>query len=99
MALRFALPVAAVALTLGMAGEIYAQSSSSTQMRPAQAPAPTRCDELLQQVEIEMPSTLGLRVAAAQSDIQEARELCSSGQEDEGAAILQGVLNDMHEGG
>jgi hypothetical protein len=99
MALRLVLPVAAVALALGMAGEIYAQSSSSTQVRPAQAPAPSRCDNLLQQVEIEMPSAVGLRVHAAESDVQEARELCSSGQEDEGAAILQGVLNDLHEGG
>jgi hypothetical protein len=99
MALRFVLSVAAVALMLGMAGEISAQDSSSTQVRPAQAPVPSRCDQLLQQVEIEMPSALGLRLAAAQSDVQDARELCSSGQENEGAAILQGVLNDMHEGG
>ena len=99
MALRFVLPVAAVALTLGMAGEIYAQGSSSTQVRPAQAPAPSRCDELLRQAEIEMPSAVGLRVAAAQSDLQEARELCNSGQEEEGITILRGVLDSVHEGG
>jgi hypothetical protein len=99
MPLRFVLPVAAAALTLGMVGASYAQDPSSTEVRPAQMPAPSRCDELLQAVEIEMPNALGLRVADAQSDVQEARELCNSGQEEEGAAILQGVLNDVHEGG
>jgi hypothetical protein len=99
MSVRFVLPVAALALTLGMAGESYAQGSSSTQVRPAQMPQASECDELMQQVEIEMPSAVGLRVAAAQSDIEEARELCNSGQPREGAAILRGVLNDVHEGG
>jgi hypothetical protein len=99
MALRLVLPVAAVALTLGMAGDIYAQSSSSTQVRPAQAPAPSRCDELMRAVQIEMPSAVGMRVAGAESDIREAQQLCNSGQEQEGMAILRGVLNDVHEGG
>jgi hypothetical protein len=99
MALRLVLPVAAVALTLATAGDIYAQSSSSTQMRPAQAPAPSRCDALLNAVQIEMPSAVGMRVADAQSDIREAQELCNSGQEQEGMSILRGVLDSVHEGG
>jgi hypothetical protein len=99
MSVRFVLPVAAVVLALGMMGEGYAQGTSSTQIRPAQAPQASRCDELLQAVEIEMPSAVGLRVAAAQKDIREARELCNSGREEEGIPILQGVLNSVHEGG
>ena len=99
MFVRFVLPVAAVALTLGMVGGSYAQDSSSTQVRPAQMPQQSRCDELLQAVEIEMPSAVGLRVADAQADIREAQELCNSGQEEEGIAILQGVLSSVHEGG
>jgi hypothetical protein len=98
MSLRLVLPAAAVALTLGMGSEIYAQDSSSTQVRPAQMPS-SRCDELLRQVQIEMPSAVGLRVAGAQSDIREAQELCNSGQEDEGISLLRGVLNSVHEGG
>jgi hypothetical protein len=50
-------------------------------------------------VDIEMPSAVGMRVAAAQSDIREAQELCSSGREQEGIAILRGVLDSVHEGG
>jgi hypothetical protein len=99
MSMRLVLPVAALALTLGMAGESYAQGSSPTQVRPAQMPQSSECADLLRQVEIEMPSAVGLRVAAAESDIQEARELCNSGQPAEGAAMLRGVLNDVHEGG
>jgi hypothetical protein len=99
MSVRFFLPVAAVALSLGMVGEGYAQSSPSTQVRPAQMPQPSRCDELLRAVEIEMPNAVGLRVAAAREDIREAQELCNSGRPEEGIPILQGVLNSMHEGG
>jgi hypothetical protein len=99
MFVRFVLPMAAVALTLGIVGASHAQDPSSVQVRPAQAPQPSRCEELMQAVEIEMPSAVGLRVAAAQADLQEARELCNSGQEAEGIGILRGVLNDVHEGG
>ncbi len=41
MSVRFVLPVAAVALMLGIAGGSYAQSSSPTQVRPAQTPQAT----------------------------------------------------------
>jgi hypothetical protein len=97
MSLRIVLPIAA--LTLGMVGGGCAQDPASTEVRPAQMPAESRCDELLREAEIEMPSAVGLRVAAAQSDISEARELCNSGQEEEGISILRGVLDDVHEGG
>jgi hypothetical protein len=86
-------------LTLGMVGGSYAQDPSSTEVRPAQAPAPSRCDALLNAVQIEMPSAVGMRVADAQSDIREAQELCNSGQEQEGMTILRGVLDSVHEGG
>jgi hypothetical protein len=99
MNLRLLLPMAAVAMTLGMVSDGYAQSSSPTQVRPAQMPRANACDELMQAVEIEMPSAVGLRVHAAQRDIQEAQELCNSGQEEEGMSILRGVLDSVHEGG
>jgi hypothetical protein len=98
MSLRFVLPAAAVALTLGMGSEIYAQDSSSSQVRPAQMPS-SRCDELLREVQIELPNAVGLRVADAQSDIREAQELCNSGNPEEGISILRGVLSYVHEGG
>lgn len=99
MSVRFVLPVAAVALTLGIVGESYAQGSSSTQVRPAQMPQASECDELLRAVEIEMPGAVGLRVAAAQRDIREAQELCNSGHPEEGIPLLRGVLDSVHEGG
>lgn len=99
MFVRFVLPVAAVTLLLGMASESYAQESPSTQVRPAQMPQAGPCDELLRAVEIEMPNAVGLRVHAAQEDIRDARELCNSGQEEEGSALLRGVLDSVHEGG
>ena len=46
-----------------------------------------------------MPSAVGLRVANAEKNVQEARELCNSGQANEGRAMLRGVLSDVHEGG
>jgi hypothetical protein len=88
----------AVALALGTASVSHAQDSS-TEMRPAQMPRPGPCDDLLRQVEVEMPSALGLRLASAQRDVAEARELCSSGQPREGEALLRGVLDSVHEGG
>jgi hypothetical protein len=97
MSLRIVVPM--VALTLAMATGGCAQNSSSTQMRLAQMPAGSRCDELLRQVEIEMPMTVAARVAEARSDVQEAQELCNSGQSEEGISILRGVLASMHEAG
>jgi hypothetical protein len=96
---RVLFPVAAMALTLGMGSDGYAQSSSPTQVRPAQMPQASGCDELMRAVEIEMPSAVGLRVHDARDDIREAQELCNSGQEEEGMAILRGVLESVHEGG
>ena len=99
MSVRLVLAVAAAALTLGMVSGSNAQSPSPTQVRPAQMPRGGACDELLREVEVEMPRAVGLRVPAAREDIREARELCNSGQEEEGMAILHGVLNSVHEGG
>jgi hypothetical protein len=97
MYLRLLLPVAAVALAVGAVSDGHAQSSSSTQVRPAQMPRGA-CDELLRAVEIEMPSAV-LGVQNAQRDISEARELCNSGQEQEGMSLLRGVLGSIYEGG
>jgi hypothetical protein len=96
MSLRIVVPV--VALTLAMVGGC-AQNSFSTQMRLAQAPAEGRCDQLLRQVEIEMPMTVAARVAATRAEVQEARELCNSGQPEEGISILRGVLRSTREAG
>jgi hypothetical protein len=57
----------------------------------------SECDLLARQVEAQMPTAVGYRVPAAQADLQEARELCSSGQSEEGVAILRGTLLDMNE--
>jgi hypothetical protein len=96
MNVRLLLPVAAVALALGVVSDGHAQSSSS-QVRPAQMPRGA-CDELLRAVEIEMPSAV-LRVHDARRDFSEAQELCRSGQEQEGISILRGVLGSIYEGG
>jgi hypothetical protein len=97
MYVRFVLPAAAMALALGMATGSYAQGSSSTQMRPAQAPQAGPCDDLLRAVEIDMPGAVGARVAAAERDIRDAQELCNSGRPDEGRALLRGVLSSVHD--
>jgi hypothetical protein len=99
MPARFFLPAVTAALALAAVSGCSSQPSSTAQVRPAQMSARSDCDQLLSQVEIEMPSAVGLRVAAARSDIQEARELCNSGQPEEGAAMLRGVLESVHEGG
>jgi hypothetical protein len=97
MSLRIVVPM--VVLTLAMAAGGCAQNSSSTQIRSAQMPAGSGCDELLRQVEIEMPMTVAAQVPSARSDVQEAQELCHSGQSEEGISILRGVLASMHEAG
>ncbi len=99
MTARFPLPAAAVALTLALAAGGCAQDLATSEVRPAQMPSGGPCDDLLRAVEAEMPSAVGLRVHAARADINEARELCNSGQEEEGRAILRGVLGSVHEGG
>jgi len=47
--------------------------------------------------DIEMPTAIGSRLADAQSDVREARELCNSGHPEEGIPMLRGVLNSLHE--
>lgn len=105
MPVRFVSPVAAVALAFGAVSGCSStdsnrwaeQSSSSVEMRPAQMAARSECEELERRVEIGMPSAFGLHVRDAQEDLAEARELCNSGRTDEGAEMLRGILDYMHE--
>ena len=99
MLMRSILPLAAVALAFGTASGCSTESSAPPQVRPAQMPQASRCDDLLRAAEVEMPNAVGLRVASARANIAEARELCHSGQDQEATAILEGVLSDIHEGG
>jgi hypothetical protein len=98
MSVRFAFPVAAVALAFIVPGQLAAQDSSSTEVRPAQMPERSECDELVRRVEIGMPTAFGLRVRDAEEDLARAQELCASGQPEEGSQILREILNYMHEG-
>ena len=97
MSVRSVLPAAAIALAVGTLSGCSTQESSSAQVRPAQMSQLSECDQLARQVEAQMPTAVGYRVPAAQADLQEARELCNSGQSEEGVAILRGTLLDMNE--
>jgi hypothetical protein len=98
MPMRFVLPVAAVGLVVIASGQLAAQSSSPTQIRPAQVPQAGPCDALVQQVEDRMPTAVGFRLHDVQDDLSEAQELCNSGQPEQGTAILREILNYMNEG-
>lgn len=103
MAVRLALPVAAVAFTFGAVGgcssitpsDQMAQDSSSAQIRPAQMTEVSHCDELAQQVQGRMPTAKAYRVPYAEKDLRQAQELCHSGQSERGISILEGALNYM----
>jgi type IV pilus biogenesis protein CpaD/CtpE len=97
MPVRSLLPVAVAALALAAIGGCSSHDSSTAQVRPAQMPRQSQCDQLLRAVEIEMPTTIGSRIADAQSDVREARELCNSGHPEEGIPMLRGVLNSLHD--
>jgi hypothetical protein len=97
MSVRSVLPAAAIALVVGTLSGCSTQESSSAEVRPAQMSQLSECDQLARQVENQMPTAVGYRVPAAQADLREARELCNSGQSEEGVAILRGVLIDMNE--
>jgi type IV pilus biogenesis protein CpaD/CtpE len=97
MPVRSVLPVAVAALALAAIGGCSSYDSSTAQVRPAQMPRPSQCDQLLRAAEIELPTTIGSRIADAQSDVREARELCNSGHPEEGIAMLRGVLNSLHD--
>ena len=98
MPVRSVLSVAVAALALAAVSACSAHDDSSTaQVRPAQMPQQSQCDRLLRAVEIEMHTAIGSRVADAQSDVREARELCNSGHPDEGIPMLRSVLNSLHE--
>jgi hypothetical protein len=100
MAMRLVLPVAAAALALaavsGCSSDRAAQSSSATQVRPAQA-ASGQCDDLVRQVESRMPTAAVYRVPGARANLEEARQLCNSGQPQEGEAMLRQILGVMNQ--
>jgi type IV pilus biogenesis protein CpaD/CtpE len=97
MPVRSVLPVAVAALALAAVGGCSSHDSSAAQVRPAQMARQSQCDQLLRAVEIELPTAIGSRIADAQSDVAEARELCNSGHPEEGIPLLRGVLNSLHE--
>lgn len=97
MPVRSVLPFAVAALALAAVGGCSSHDSSTAQVRPAQMPQQSQCDQLLRAVEIDMPTAIASRIADAQSDVREARELCSSGHPEQGTLMLRGVLNSLHE--
>jgi hypothetical protein len=101
MSVRSILPVAAIALAVGAVGGCSTQESSSTQVRPAQMGQLSECDVLARQVEQRMPTAMATRVGGlshAEDDLREAQNLCRSGQPEEGATMLRGILDYMNEG-
>jgi hypothetical protein len=98
MLVRLVLPMVAVGLAVIAPGQVAAQSAPSTQIRPAQRVEPSPCDDLVRRVEINMPTAAALRVSDAQEDLREARELCNSGQSEQGTALLRDILGYIHEG-
>jgi hypothetical protein len=97
MSIRSVLAMVAGGLAVIASGQLAAQGSSSSQIRPAQV-AEGPCDDLIQQVEDGMPTAVHIRIPDAQSDLREARELCNSGQSQEGRAILRQILGYMYDG-
>jgi hypothetical protein len=96
MSVRFMLPVAAVGLALIAPGQLAAQGSPSTTIRPAQGTDATRCDDLLQQADARMSTALAVNVHGATADVQQARDLCNSGHPEQGIPILRRVLSSMY---
>jgi len=98
MRVRFVLPVAAIGLALiAPGGQLAAQGSEATQIRPAQVTETGQCDDLLQQVEARMSTALAFRVHSAAADLQQAQEFCDSGQPEQGMAILHRVRSYMND--
>jgi hypothetical protein len=98
MRARFVLPVATIGLALvAPGGQLAAQGSPSTQIRPAQVNETGQCDVLLQRVEARMSTALALNVRSAAADLRQAQELCNSGQPEQGIPILMGVLGYMND--
>jgi hypothetical protein len=93
---RFVLPVAAVGLALIAPGQLAAQGSPSTQVRPAQGAETSQCDDLLQQVQARMNTALAVNVRGAAADVRHAEELCNSGHPEQGMAILHRVRSSMN---
>jgi hypothetical protein len=98
MPVRFVLPAAAIGLALIASGcQSVPHGSSSTQIRPAQVNETSQCDDLLQQVEARMSTALAFRVRSAAAGLQQAQELCNSGQPEQGMAILHRVRSYMND--
>jgi hypothetical protein len=97
MLVRYVLPVAAVGLAVIAPGPVAAQGSASTQVRPAQVTGPGPCDALVREVESAIPSGVGMRVHDAQRDLQQAQDLCNSGQSAQGNAMLRQILGYIRE--
>ena len=98
MRVRFVLPVAAIGLALiAPGGQLAAQGSPPTQIRPAQVNDTGQCDDLLQRVEARMSTALALNVRSAAADLRHAQELCDSGHPEQGIPILTGVLGYMND--
>ena len=92
------LPVAAIGLALiAPGGQLAAQGSEATQIRPAQVTETGQCDDLLQRVEIRMSTALALNVRSASADLRQAQELCDSGHPKQGIPILREVLGYMND--
>jgi hypothetical protein len=96
MPMRSVLPVAAVGLAVIASGQLAAQGSAPTQIRPAQVREAGPCDALMQQVQGRMSTALAVNVAAAQEDLRQAQELCNSDQPEQGMAMLRQVLSYMN---
>jgi hypothetical protein len=95
---RFVLSVAAIGLVLvAPGGQLAAQSSPSTQIRPAQVNEASQCDYLSQQVEARMSTALAFNVRSAAAGLRQAQELCNSGQPAQGIPILMRVLGSMND--
>jgi hypothetical protein len=101
MLMRSVLPIAAIALAVGAVSGCSTQESPSAQVRPAQMSQLSECDLLARQVQQRMPTAMATRVGGlshAQDDLREAQGLCRSGQEEEGATMMRGILDYMNEG-
>ena len=97
MLVRLVLPVAAVGLAVIAPGQLAAQGSAPTQVRPAQVTGPGPCDELEREVQIAISSGVGFRIHDAQEDLRQAEDLCNSGQSAQGSAMLRQILGYIRE--
>jgi hypothetical protein len=95
MSVRFMLPMAAAGLALIGSGQLAAQGTP-TQIRPAQGAQASQCEPLLEQVQSRMSTALAVNTPGAAASIREAQDLCNSGREAEGMAILHHLRSTMN---